>query len=106
MAAAAVKRGWTQAFAWFAGDLRQFFGARGIKQTLRSRAALTAAQKREALVLIRHLVTLGRRTAILQQARELLHHWHIIHRPFAMVMLVIMTVHIVVAILFGYTWLL
>ncbi len=36
-------------------------------------------------------------------ARAYLHHWHVIHRPFAAVMLVFMFVHVIVALLYG-TW--
>ena len=50
--------------------------------------ALAALAKKRAL--------LDRRIAFLGTARQLLHHWHVFHKPFAIIMLVIMVVHIVV----------
>jgi hypothetical protein len=35
---------------------------------------------------------------------ELLHHWHVFHKPFAYVMLFIMVLHVGVTVAFGYTW--
>jgi len=32
------------------------------------------------------------------------HLWHVVHRPFAYVMVVIMFVHIAVTVAFGYRW--
>lgn len=46
-----------------------------------------------------------RRSAIrLRALHKLLHLWHVIHRPFALVMYLIMLVHIVVALMFGISW--
>jgi len=36
--------------------------------------------------------------------QEFLRYWHVAHLPFALIMLVIMIVHIIVALLFGYKW--
>jgi hypothetical protein len=56
------------------------------------------------LKLARQKAKLQRRMQFLGQAQKLLHHWHVFHKPFAIVMLVIMVVHVVVAVLFGYRW--
>jgi hypothetical protein len=40
----------------------------------------------------------------LNTARRLLHHWHIFHKPFAIIMILIMIVHVIVAVSFGYRW--
>ena len=32
------------------------------------------------------------------------HYWHVIHKPFAYVMLVVVIIHVGVSIAFGYTW--
>lgn len=47
---------------------------------------------------------LNRRIAWLSTMQNLLRYWHVAHLPFALIMLVIMIVHIVIAALFGYTW--
>ena len=47
---------------------------------------------------------LNRKIAWLSTMQNLLRYWHVAHLPFALIMLVIMIVHIVIAALFGYTW--
>jgi hypothetical protein len=42
--------------------------------------------------------------ALLNAMKGIFHNWHVIHRPFAYVMVVIMFVHIIVTVLFGYRW--
>jgi hypothetical protein len=37
---------------------------------------------------------------------QLFHYWHVIHKPFAIIMYVIMLIHIMVAIYVGYLWIL
>ncbi len=40
----------------------------------------------------------------LERMRNLFKYWHVIHLPFALIMLIIMTIHVGVALYFGYTW--
>ncbi len=47
---------------------------------------------------------LNRRLSILKTTQQLFSYWHIIHFPFAILMLVIMVVHVAITILFGYRW--
>jgi hypothetical protein len=47
---------------------------------------------------------LTRRIAFLQQFKRLFHYWHVVHLPFSIVMFVILSIHVGVAIAFGYTW--
>ncbi len=54
--------------------------------------------------LIKQQIQLTRQIAFLSAAHRLFHYWHVIHRPFAYTMLVIMVIHTALAILFGYTW--
>jgi len=48
--------------------------------------------------------TLSRRIGRLRKVHKLFHHWHVIHRPFALIMYLIAIIHIVVALLFGISW--
>jgi hypothetical protein len=90
--------------SWVMQDVMLPFRLRKIRGQLRASAGISREQISEVMRLVRRRVKLRRRTAFLSTAKGLLHHWHIIHRPFAIVMLVIMVVHIVVTILFGYRW--
>lgn len=58
----------------------------------------------EILNICRSKLLLVRRIGLLTTMQKIFKYWHIIHLPFALVMIVIMFVHITVAIVFGYTW--
>jgi len=59
---------------------------------------------REIVGLAREKAVLKRRIALSNSMTRVLHLWHVVHRPFAYVMVVIMFVHIAVAVAFGYRW--
>jgi hypothetical protein len=45
-----------------------------------------------------------RRILLLNRVQQLFHYWHVIHKPFAIIMYTIMIIHIVVAVWTGYKW--
>lgn len=45
-----------------------------------------------------------RRIVLWDALHRLFHHWHVVHKPFAIVMYVFMVVHVVVASMTGYGW--
>jgi hypothetical protein len=53
---------------------------------------------------LRQLQLMSYRVSRLERMRNLFKYWHVIHKPFAIIMLVIVVVHISVAILMGYTY--
>jgi hypothetical protein len=56
------------------------------------------------LSLIREDVRLNEKLERLDNMKNLFKYWHVIHSPFALIMLVIMVVHVAVTIVFGYRW--
>ncbi len=56
------------------------------------------------LELAKRKASLTRRRAVLRMINSVFHYWHVIHKPFAVVMIVIMLVHIAVVTLMGYKW--
>jgi len=40
----------------------------------------------------------------LDTMQNLFKYWHVVHSPFALIMLVIMLIHVAVTIVFGYRW--
>jgi len=59
---------------------------------------------RNAVGIFKSKIVLNRRISWLSSMQNFLRYWHVAHLPFALIMLVIMVVHIVVAVLFGYKW--
>ncbi len=45
-----------------------------------------------------------RRILMWDRAHELFHYWHVLHKPFAVVMYLLMVVHVGVALMTGYGW--
>jgi len=65
---------------------------------------LTTKDYRKVIQLFKSKIILNRRIAWLSTMQNFLRYWHVAHLPFALIMLVIMIVHIIVAVLFGYKW--
>jgi hypothetical protein len=69
---------------------------RSFRRRHRESAELTRVVRQKAL--------LQRRLLLWSRLQELFHHWHVLHKPFAIVMYVFMIVHVVVVIMTGYGW--
>ncbi len=89
---------------WFKSDVKIRKLIRELKKHRLARKEMNVEGVKELMSLVRRLHLLRRRIAFLNSAKKILHYWHVIHKPFAIVMLVIMFVHIAVAVLFGYKW--
>lgn len=61
--------------------------------------------KKERVKNLRAMLIMKRKIAALQTMQKLFQYWHIAHLPFAIIMLIIMIIHVIVALSFGYTWL-
>ena len=96
--------GWSIIGRWIVSDLTLPFALSRIKRTLCDKDGRDTSEIAQIIKLARRLAILKRRIAFLKQAQSILHYWHIIHKPFAIVMIVIMVIHVVVAVLFGYKW--
>jgi hypothetical protein len=54
--------------------------------------------------IIQEKTLLERRIAAWQAVHDMFHYWHVIHKPFAIIMYLIMIIHILVAVYVGYVW--
>jgi len=62
-------------------------------------------QYKKILKLVKGEIKLNRKVERLQSMQRIFKYWHVIHLPFAMIMLIIMIIHVTVTIIFGYRWL-
>jgi hypothetical protein len=60
----------------------------------------------EIIQIFKDQLSLKKRIERLVTMQKLFAYWHVAHLPFASVMLVVMIIHIVVAVTFGYKWIL
>lgn len=83
-------------------DLGMAFGLRRLRHGgVRKYGRAETYRLRE---LVRHRVLVERRRAFLRQTEALFGYWHTIHKPFAIILYVLMVVHIGIAVWLGYAW--
>lgn len=68
------------------------------------KAGITKFRYKEIKRLIEAEIILSRRIGLLRTMQKFFHYWHIAHLPFAIIMFIIMIIHIIVTIVFGYKW--
>jgi hypothetical protein len=61
-------------------------------------------EAKKVLKFISNEISLNRKIDRLQTMQNLFKYWHVAHMPFALVMLIIMVIHVIVTIVFGYRW--
>lgn len=92
-------------FSSIGQDLKIKYRARKLERVL-SRSGQNPPKEtlQEMVALARESLILKRKVAHLDSMNELFHHWHVFHKPFAYIMLLIMVLHIGVTVAFGYRW--
>jgi len=65
---------------------------------------LSREEYKNVLRLVSNEISLNRKIERLNTMQNLFKYWHVIHLPFALIMLVIMIIHVIVTITFGYKW--
>lgn len=61
-------------------------------------------EDKRASELAKTWVLQARRLHLFHTIRDLFHYWHVFHKPFAVIMIVVMLIHVAVALALGYTW--
>ncbi|MGD8306860.1 MAG: hypothetical protein PVF17_09415 [Ignavibacteria bacterium] len=79
------------------------FNLRKIKKELKAKD-LQKFVRKDIIRAAKFELVLSRRIGLLRTFQKLFRYWHIAHLPFAITMFVIMLVHVVVTIVFGYKW--
>ncbi len=87
-----------------AGDLKRFSKSKRIKKQLISQYHLPAHDTAELLRLLKQQAQISRRIMLWNKIHQLFHYWHVFHKPFALIMYVIMIIHIGIALWLGYRW--
>jgi len=85
----------------------EYFNVRRVLRAMKKRfkhLGLTKSEQVELIKAAKSEIVIARRIALLRTSQKLFHMWHIFHLPFAITMFVIMVIHVVVTIIFGYKW--
>ncbi len=97
--------GFSTILAIMKNDLTRIFKIRKLQKEIHRRyPKLPQAELHRVVSIISKQSLLLRKIAFLKVVQPMLHYWHVVHKPFAYVMIIIMFIHIFVAILFGYRW--
>jgi len=65
---------------------------------------ISKPERKQILKLIKEEISLNNKIERLLVMQSLFKHWHVVHLPFALIMLIIMVIHVVVTLTFGYRW--
>ena len=82
-------------------DLRLRSGLRAFARSCRSVPAPVFADFERV---VRQKAQVHRRILLWDRVHELFHYWHVLHKPFALVMYLFLIVHVAVALVTGYGW--
>jgi len=77
---------------------------RQLARKLLKRKTLRPAQRRKILKILKEEHKLHNRIRNLARMQRLFKYWHVAHKPFAIIMLVIAILHVGVALALGYKW--
>jgi len=90
-----------------AGIFKQYADEFNTKQKIKNwlrQQSLPAEEIKSIVRAVGQEMALNRKIKRLVTMQQYFRYWHIAHLPFAIIMLVIMVVHVLVAVAFGYTW--
>lgn len=76
---------------------------RNVRQILR-KTSMPGRERRKVIKLVKRELALNNRIERLQTMRKLFKYWHVAHLPFALIMLIIVVIHVIVTLTFGYRW--
>ncbi len=85
------------------GYFQKWEAKNSVKKVLRQ-TDLPLPARKEILRLIDEELSLRNKLARLEQMKKLFQYWHVVHMPFAIIMLIIVLVHVVVTVTLGYRW--
>ena len=99
------KSGMGALFAILANDLKRPLLLKRLQNVLRAQnLRMQPAVFQQILRTAKQKSLLMRKRAFLDSVDKIFHYWHVIHKPFAYVMIIIMFLHIALTITFGYRW--
>jgi hypothetical protein len=85
-------------------DIRKRFEVKRVLASLEDKYNLAHSDLHFLKTTIENQLTLAQRMLVLDSVSRVFHWWHVIHKPFAYAIFVVLTLHIVLTLSFGFTW--
>lgn len=76
----------------------------GYLKNVLNRRDLPKAERKTILKMVKDEIKLSKKISRLQTMQNLFKYWHVVHMPFAIIMLVVVAIHVAVTLAFGYKW--
>lgn len=76
----------------------------GYLRKVLNRKDLPKPDRNNIIKMVKNEISLSRKIARLAKMQQLFKYWHVVHMPFALIMLIIVVIHIGVTLAFGYKW--
>ncbi len=76
---------------------------RNLKKLLKSNH-LPKKERKSVIELVKNEISLSGKIARLESMQKLFKYWHVAHLPFALIMLIIVIIHVIITLAFGYKW--
>ena len=91
-------------FRIFWGDISRWFSARRLARYFQRKYDLPPKEVRYLARAISRQRMIVQRLVFYDMVHKIFHWWHVIHKPFAYTVLVILVLHVAITVSFGYTW--
>lgn len=95
---------WLIVFSMLFADIMRPMRLIGIRRQLKRRLNIPASKAKVLIRLITEKALMDRRINQWKKVHQLFHYWHVFHKPFAVIMYVIMFVHVGITVWLGYVW--
>ncbi len=92
-------------FSMLAFDLQRKRIQRKIRQWL-SKEGIPEDKQQQLVRIVWKRLEIEQELVLWNKIHLLFHYWHVFHKPFAIIMYLIMIVHVAIAVWLGYTWIL
>ena len=92
-------------FMFLFSDIFLFFKKKSVHSAIANRFHLPLRKIQQITKLTVEKAKMDRRIYFWNQIHRIFHYWHVFHKPFAIVMYLIMLIHVGIAVWLGYTWL-
>ena len=76
----------------------------GYLRKVLNRKDLPKPDRNNIIKMVKNEISLSRKIARLGKMQQLFKYWHVVHMPFALIMLIIVVIHVGVTLAFGYKW--
>ncbi len=77
---------------------------RRISKLLAQSGSIARKDRKAFLAIVVKRQMIIRKSKLLEQTMKILHYWHLVHKPFVIIMFLILLIHVYISVTMGYIW--